>query len=315
MKEKIFNCFLYTDGTEISQLGVVVHEMDGSDEEKIEFLRRAVHNDFLIASLANVRSCSIGTSDGIFKYSSYMALVRSGRSSEVFEEFFVRYNSPKNPLCCITSIVNGEPMIDITHGHGLFYVSSFEDHSKLGKGKIIDYLESYTTPDGFDLPKLLNDDYFNAIKLLFNSKHYVSCMKLIVSFIDTVSYLEFGDMPGNFVNWLKTYASITKLGITEEQLWEHRNSVLHMSNLDSRQVLAGKVRRISFCIAKSGYVPSSDLDITYFNLKDLIDEIAQAIAQWIQTFQDISDKMLVFIERYDRVISDSRGAITHVKFG
>lgn len=54
-----------------------------------------------------------------------------------------------------------------------------------------DYLESYTTSNGFDMPKLLNDDYFNAIKLLFNSDYYVSCIKLIVSFIDTVSYIEF----------------------------------------------------------------------------------------------------------------------------
>lgn len=313
MKEKFFNCFLYTDGTEISQLGVAVHEMDGSDEEKMEFLRRSVHSDCLIATLANVRSCSIGTSDGIFKYSSYMALVRSGRSLEIFEEFFARYDASANPLCCITPIVNGEPQIDIAQGHEPFYVSSFEDHPKLGKGKMADYLEFYTTPDGFDMPRLLNDDYFNAIKLLFNSKYYVSCMKLIVSFIDTVSYLEFGDIPGGFVQWLKTYASIEKLGITEQQLWEHRNSVLHMSNLDSRKVLAGKEKRISFCIARSGYVPNPDLDTQYFNLKDLIDEIAQALAQWIHAFQENPDKMLIFIERYDRIISDSRNAVTHAK--
>ncbi len=123
--------------------------------------------------------------------------------------------------------------MDVAEGHGPFYVSSFEDHPKLGKGKMEDYLESYTTPDGFDMQRLLNDDYFNAIKLLFNSKYYVSCMKLIVSFVDTVSYLEFGDTPGAFVRWLKTYSAIDKLGITEQQLWEHRNSILHMSNVSA----------------------------------------------------------------------------------
>lgn len=187
MKEKIFNFFLYTDGIFINQLGVVVHEMDGAEEDKIEFLRSSVYKDHLIADVANVRLCSIGTSDGKFKYSSYMALARTGRSLEIFEEFFTRYNAPKSPLCCITPIVNGEPKLDIAQGHEPFYVSSFEDHPKLGRGKMEDYLESYTSSDGFDMPKLLNDDYFNAIKLLFNSKYYVSCMKLIVSFIDTVS--------------------------------------------------------------------------------------------------------------------------------
>lgn len=308
--ERIFNCFIYTDGVFISQLGVTVHEIDGSDEEKIKFLRNSVYEDHRVANLANVRSCLIGTSDGRFKYSSYMALVRAGRSFEVFEEFFERYNASANPMCCITPIVNGEPRIDIAEGHEPFYVSSFEEHPKLGKGKMEDYLESYTTPDGFDMPRLLNDDYFNAIKLLFNSKYYVSCMKLIMSFVDTVSYLEFGDTPNSFVRWLETYAAIDRLGITEQQLWEHRNSVLHMSNLDSRKVLAGKEKRISFCIARSGYVPDPDLDTQYFNLKDLIDEVAQALSKWIHTFEDNSDKMLVFIERYDRVISDSRNAVS-----
>tara|TARA_B100000508_G_scaffold121585_1_gene103308 strand:+ start:25 stop:441 length:417 start_codon:yes stop_codon:yes gene_type:complete len=138
-------------------------------------------------------------------------------------------------------------------------------------------------------------------------------MKLLVSFIDTIAYLEFGDVSGSFVQWLKKYASIEKLGITEQQLWELRNSVLHMSNLDSRKVLSGKEKRISFCVARSGYIPDPDLDTQYFNFKDLIDEIAQALSRWIKTFQESPDKMLVFIERYDRVISDSRNAITHAK--
>jgi hypothetical protein len=122
---------------------------------------------------------------------------------------------------------------DITQGHEPFYVSSFEDHPKLGMGKMADFLESYTTEDGLDLPSLINDDTFNAIKLLFCSTYYVSCMKLIVSFIDTVSYLEFGYMPGGVVEWLRLYMSMQKPGITELQLWELRNSILHMSHPDS----------------------------------------------------------------------------------
>jgi hypothetical protein len=313
MKEKVFNLFVYSDGTFITQLGVAVHEIDGSDEEKMEFLQNSVYADYLLADIANIRSCMIGTSDGQLKYSSYMALARVGRSFQVFEDFFARFDAPHNPLCCITPIINGEPQLDMTLGHEPFYVSSFEDHPKLGKGKMADFLESYTTEDGFDLPRLINDDYFNAIKLLFRSKYYVSCMKLIVSFIDTISYLEFGDISGGFVEWLNLYMSMEKLGITELQLWEHRNSILHMSNLDSRKVLAGKEKRISFCVARSGYIPAPDLDIVYFNLADFIQEMAQALSRWIQTFQDHPNKMLVFIERYDRVISDSRGAITNIQ--
>ena len=99
----------------------------------------------------------------------------------------------------------------------------------------------------------------------------------------------------------------------ENRLWEHRNSILHMSNLDSRKVLSGKEKRISFCVALKGYVPSPDLDIQHFNLKELIDEIAQSLSKWIESYNENLEKMVKFIERYDRVISDSRYAIKRIE--
>lgn len=308
MKEKIFNLFIYTNGKNIDQLGFVVHELDGTDEEKILFLRNSVRSDYKVADKANIKSCSYGTSDSVFKYSSFLALARSGRSIEVFEEIFSLCEATKTPLCCITPIVNGNPEIDITSNIGPVYFSEYEDHPKIGGGRMRDYLEFYNTPDGFDMPKLIHDDHFNAIKLLFNAKHYVSCMKLIVSFIDTISFIEFGDVQGSFVKWLKLYSSIGKLGITEDQLWEHRNFILHMSNLDSRKVLSGKEKRISFCVAKARHVPNPDFDTVYFNLKDLIDEIARSLKKWFASYNEDPEKMVSFIERYDRVISDSRHA-------
>lgn len=53
-----------------------------------------------------------------------------------------------------------------------------------------DYLVKYTTPEGFDVPRLINDDFFLAIKLLFNSGLYVSASKLLLSFIDSIAYVE-----------------------------------------------------------------------------------------------------------------------------
>ena len=313
MIERIFNLFIYTNGDVIEQLGVVVHEMEGSDEEKLAFLRKAVDYDYKVAEKAVVKFCSYGTSNGEFKYSSYLAMARAGRSLDVFEKIFSIYGANEAPLSCITPIVNGEPEIDIVSDHGALLLGGYEEHPKIGGGWMPDYLEAYSTPDGFDMPKLMHDDYFDAIKVLFNGKHYVSCMKLILSFIDTISFVEFGDVQGNFVKWLKLYSSLEKVGITESQLWELRNSILHMSNLDSRKVMAGKEKRISFCVAFSGYTPSDDLETHYFNLKDLIDEIAQSLSRWISSYNETPEKMVTFIERYDRVVSDSRHAIKHVE--
>ncbi len=174
---------------------------------------------------------------------------------------------------------------------------------------MIDYLEKYMTPQGFDLPLLINNDYLKAIKLLFNKHHYVSCMKLFVSLIDTMAFIEFGDMRGNFVKWLNDFANLDKVGITPSQLWELRNSILHMSNLDSRKVLNGSEKRISFCVAESGYVPEDDPEIQYFNLMDFIRVISEALSVWSSSYNDNPIKRTAFIERYDLIISDDRLAI------
>jgi len=44
-----------------------------------------------------------------------------------------------------------------------------------------DYLSAYVTDEGIDLPRLFNDDFFVATKLLWNAKHYISAAKLLMS--------------------------------------------------------------------------------------------------------------------------------------
>ena len=72
-----------------------------------------------------------------------------------------------------------------------------------------DYLSRYVTEAGFDIPKLLNDDFFAPIKLLFNNRHYVSATKLRLIFIDTMSFLESGwSDPSSFQDWLDRYVDL-----------------------------------------------------------------------------------------------------------
>jgi hypothetical protein len=172
----------------------------------------------------------------------------------------------------------------------------------------VDYLPRYLTDDGFDLPSLLNDDYFLAIKLLFNNSYYVSATKLLISFIDTIGSIEFGDDGSNtFVRWLDTYVDLTPVGITAEELWEHRNSLLHMTNLDSRKVLAGKVKRLSCYVGTlpKGF-PSEGQDQKYFNLQTLIHAVAAGMSIWAATFNTHRNKFETFVRRYDLVVSDNR---------
>jgi hypothetical protein len=306
--ENIYNLFYYVEGNNITQLGYVEHSSSGTDTEKSIFLKNSVNTDFNKAIKLKPSQKYINDT-GCFTLQHFMALSRQGKALEVFEEILSKLGASKEPLCCTTAIVDGKPEIDISTSYDPLYLSKHQGHPKLGGGVMTDYLEKYMKPEGFDMPALINDDYFGAIKLLFNNKHYVSTMKLLVSFIDTISYLEFGDKRNSFIDWLDEYADLKSVKITSSQLWELRNSILHMSNLDSRKILQGKEKRISFCVAKPGTVPDDDYENSYFNLLDLINVIANGLSSWIASFNDSPEKFTTFIERYDRSLSDARHAI------
>jgi hypothetical protein len=304
MREKIFNLFYFSKSGIITELGAVAYELEDSDAEKNAFLARSVTEALLICKKYPVPKAFAGLTDV-----SYFSLTRIGTHLEVFEEIFSLLGAPANPLCCITPIVDGVPTIDLVKDHSPFLFTKHKGHPKVGIGDMPDYLESYMTPAGLDMARLIHDDHFKAIRLLFNGRSYLSCMKLIVSLIDTMSAIEYGNTSGTFTKWLDAYADLSPLGVTAPQLWELRNSILHMSNLDSRKVVNGQEQRIGFLVGAQGMAPINDAGIIYFNLADLIPIIASALSQWLPSINKDAAKLAVFIERYDRILSDARVSI------
>ncbi|HUX22962.1 MAG TPA: hypothetical protein VMW69_17130, partial [Spirochaetia bacterium] len=178
-----------------------------------------------------------------------------------------------------------------------------------GRGAVPDYLVHYTAENTFRFAELINDDYFKAIKILFNAGLYVSCAKLLMSCIDTLSFVEYGDVPGNFMTWLDAFIDLTSHGITSEELWEFRNSVLHMTNLESRKVGSGKVSGIVPYVGGPGTMPvDGEGHLKPFNLYGLIATVSEGISRWGETYNADRQKLLKFIERYDTTISDNRMA-------
>ena len=172
----------------------------------------------------------------------------------------------------------------------------------------VDYFGKYFNDQGFDFSNLLNDDFFQPVRILFNQKHYVSSSKLLVIAIDSVSFIEYGEIKENtFVKWLNTYSEIHKLGISAEELWEHRNSLLHMSNLRSRKVAQGKVRAlVSYVGELHSEVEINEENTGYYNLYGLIQVFGQACGKWLETYNEQRDKIDSFVERYDLIASDAR---------
>jgi hypothetical protein len=106
---------------------------------------------------------------------------------------------------------------------------------------------------------------------------------------------------------LGNYADLTPLGITAKELWEFRNGVLHMTNLNSRAVASGKTAQLILYVGNpTRPLPASPSGAKYFSLMDLIEATAQAVSKWIKTNSHSPEKRVEFVARYDLTISDSR---------
>jgi hypothetical protein len=307
-QEKIFNLYIYIQSDRITEIGAVAHTIDGSDEEKLNFLREHVNSDI---HRANHFSLPEGYQiiDDIKKENAlapdlFREMLLNGSYMYAFEPVFTFFNATDHPLMCITYVIDGQIVIPGTGSLTSMDPGPpphFERHRKP------DWLIEYTSSEGLDISNLINDDFLKAIKLLYNDKRYASALKLKLSFIDTIAFLEYGDVQGNFQRWLRDYCDLASLCITPEELWELRNSILHMTNLESRKVQQKSVRGIGFYV--SGY--ENDYYQVFgerhcFNFAKLILIIGSGLSKWLDTYNNNPSKREMFVIRYDSLLSDIR---------
>lgn len=295
--ERIFNIFIYFQEGVATEYGVRFHRISGSDDEKTAFLLLRVSEDHAIA-----RHFKLARS---FTPEEWRAALRHGDILQYFEVALTAFRAKESPLYCLTAVVDGLARIDQQIGPEPFRgdsVSRVESY-----GAVPDYLVHYTDGGAFRFTELINDDFFKAIKCLYNANLYVSCAKLLMSCVDTMAFVECGDVPGNFAKWLDDYVDLAQEGITSDELWEFRNSVLHMTNLASRKVLSGKVSPIMPYVGTFDTIPAISPGLPKpFSLYGLIRAVGDGIGKWAEAYNSDRDKLLKFIERYDTTISDSR---------
>lgn len=311
--ETIFNLFLYATLDLITEVGVVTHTHEGTDDEKVFFLQQNVCNDFKNAQKFPLpANFKIKINDVVrqgIDYASYRNLCNEGHGLLVFETVFQHFGASSNPLVVVTPVKNGEIFIE---GYEKTQIAMTSPPKFVHIDKQKEWYVDYIDESGFHFDNLINEDFIEAIRILFNAKQYVSSMKLLMICVDTVSYLEFGDTNKNFPKWLDTYVDLNTLGITSDELWEFRNSVLHMTNLDSRKVQSGKVKRLMFYVSHptTKYVRETDEGKT-FNFKELLDTLALGISKWALSYNVDKGKFEIFLSRYDRIISDKRMTTTY----
>ena len=220
MKERIVNVFLYGDDRYIRSVGWHIYMADGSYQELVAFLQSRVDDDFKSAQQVDLPRQELRS---VFEFAVRLNAVASVAPvvSEVLGD----------SVYCNTHIVNGLPRVDDVQHAPPYEI-------------VPDYLTLYWTDSGFDFSKMINDDFLNAIKILWNNKKYISALKLLVIMIDTLGFVEFGSEDKCLVMWLDKYCDLSNLGVSAEEIWELRNSLIHMTNLDSRRVQTGRVNRL-----------------------------------------------------------------------
>lgn len=316
--EKILNLFPIFEDQILKCIGFRLHEMPGSDDEKLDFLRSRIDqdkNEMAITLLPEGFTVTLtdGRTEPGITLDKFNVMNYNGTEGVLYEGIYRAFDLPEHPLSVITPIVNGQIKFNQTMvsepNNKAPFISKM--HEVIGK----DYLEEHLTEEGLDMGGLMNSDFFNAIHLTFETGYYVSCLKLLLSAIDSIAYLEYGDKPGVniFEEWLKSYCDFGKLNITERELWEYRNSMLHMTNSYSRKVVADMVSPLKFYVSpKDRPELISNVSSKYFNVTSLLEVISKGVDKWTDSFNNHPEKSESFIKRYDLINSDSRYNHLHI---
>ena len=126
--------------------------------------------------------------------------------------------------------------------------------------------------------------------------------------IDTLGFVEYGPIDNCFATWLDEHCDLGQVGVTSLELWELRNSLLHMTNLDSKRVRSGAVERLKPVIINSQVeVPSHSSGYKNFHLARFTATVLpQGIDRWIRSYNERPAKFLQFVHRYDTIVSEAR---------
>lgn len=165
-------------------------------------------------------------------------------------------------------------------------------------------MSKYISGDYFDITSLINDDFIVAMKVLWDAKHYNSNLKLLLCFIDTMAFVSTGSSnPGSFKGWLNKYVDLGGIGITEDELWEHRNGILHSSTYESKKVKKGAVTKLVPYASQQS--PEKTKEHKYYSLYNLQVEVFQGVGRYL-TEMDKNEKMRqIFCDNYERTVSDT----------
>lgn len=105
MPEKILNLYLVINEGIIDEFRACAYEADGSDDEKISFLKKNAVNGFASSYKFDP---PVSNSGKKMKYKQFTRLEKQGKQFLLFEEVFIKFQVPNSPLVCLTPVVDGK---------------------------------------------------------------------------------------------------------------------------------------------------------------------------------------------------------------
>ena len=166
--EQIINIFFFGDERLARYIGYRRYQREGTPEDLVRFLKERVDADY-----TNVTQHLLAET---VDWAEVPSIVRSGDVWVLLDRCGV--NAGYDEVYCVTYIVNGQPKFD-------------EILDEFAPDAFPDYLRIYFTDEGFDFIKLINDDFFDSIKLLWNNRKFISALKLMLSTVDTIGFIEY----------------------------------------------------------------------------------------------------------------------------
>jgi endonuclease IV len=105
LPETILNIYLIIDKNFVTAFKCKAYEQEGSDEEKIRFLKDHAKDDFSSAFHFDAPQNKNGE---FMSYKKFSKIESQGLQYKLFEEIFRKFGVPEKPLICVTPVVDSE---------------------------------------------------------------------------------------------------------------------------------------------------------------------------------------------------------------
>lgn len=89
----------------VSAFKARAYESGEGDQEKIRFLKKRASIDF---AGAYTFDAPVNSKRQYMKYKQFARLEERGMHFKLFEEIFIKFSVPENPLVCVTPVVDGD---------------------------------------------------------------------------------------------------------------------------------------------------------------------------------------------------------------